>query len=89
MHIQVSTSTRTWIYREDHNFLVEGFRKINDNYIIVNQTMLNQRAKLLSGWKQLPENKPPWETWKRLVSRYHNEAFAWSKWVKSQEKKNK
>ena len=70
-------------------FLVEVIQKIIDNYIIVNQTMLNQRAKLLAGWKKLPSNKPSWETWKRMTMQYHNEARAWDIWVRALEKKER
>ena len=51
--------------------------------------MLNQRAKLLAGWKKLPSNKPSWETWKRMTMQYHNEALAWEKWASALEKKER
>jgi len=40
-----------------------------------------ERMELLRGWKSLPANKPPWETWKRMVRQFHNEALAWDKWI--------
>ena len=51
--------------------------------------MPETRHKLLAGWRKLPLNKPPWETWKRMVFQYHNEARAWEMWMWSQEKKSK
>jgi len=40
-----------------------------------------ERMELLRGWRRLPDNKPPWETWKSMVGQFRNEALAWDKWI--------
>ena len=40
-------------------------------------TAEQERKELLANWKKLPENKPSWETWKRMVATYHSERHAW------------
>jgi hypothetical protein len=47
-----------------------------------------ERMELLRGWRRLPDNKPPWETWKRMVGQFHNEALAWDKWIGIVKKKD-
>ena len=47
-----------------------------------------ERKELLRGWRRLPDNKPSWETWKRMVGQFHNEALAWDKWIGSIKKKD-
>ena len=47
-----------------------------------------ERKELLRGWRRLPDNKPPWETWKRMVRQFHNEALAWDKWIGVVKKKD-
>ena len=41
------------------------------------QKKKEQRA----NWEKLPENKPAWDAWQRLLEYYHSERHAWFMWT--------
>ena len=52
-------------------------------------TETEKRKEQKANWEKLPENKPSWEAWKRMLGYYHSERHAWFMWEKSQQKENK
>ena len=48
-----------------------------------------KRKEQKANWEKLPESKPSWEAWKRMLGYYHSERHAWFMWEKSQQKESK